>query len=97
MAEASAPAEGGPRIAAAEGRLTAVQNGQVYTNPKGVFSWDRYGVEEALQLQWVANLLHPELFNIDIRTQVKDFYETFLHYTLTDEQVELILNAEAPQ
>ena len=77
--------------------LTAVQNGQVYTNPKGVFSWDRYGVEEALQLQWVANLLHPELFNIDIRTQVKDFYETFLHYTLTDEQVELILNAEAPQ
>ncbi len=27
MAEASAPAEGGPRIAAAEGRLTAVQNG----------------------------------------------------------------------
>lgn len=77
--------------------LTAVRNGQVYTNPKGVFSWDRYGVEEALQLQWAANLLHPELFDIDIRAQVKDFYETFLHYTLTDEQVELILNAEPPQ
>ena len=77
--------------------LTAVQSGQVYANPKGVFSWDRYGVEEALQLQWAANLLHPDLFNIDIRTQVKDFYETFLNYTLTDDQVERILNAQDPE
>ena len=74
-----------------------MQNGQVYANPKGVFSWDRYGVEEALQLQWAANLLHPDLFNIDIRTQVKDFYETFLNYTLTDDQVERILNAQDPE
>lgn len=77
--------------------LTAVQNGRVYANPSGVFAWDRAGVEEALQLQWAANLLHPELFEIDIRTEIKEFYETFLHYTLTDDQVERILNAQDPE
>lgn len=30
--------------------ITAVQNGAVYVNPKGVFGWDRYGVEELLQV-----------------------------------------------
>ena len=77
--------------------LTAVQNGNVYVNPKGVFLWDRYGVEEALQLQWAANLMHPDIVDIDFYTVVKDFYEQFLNYDLTDAEVDLILAAEAPQ
>jgi len=37
-------------------------------NPKGVFSWDRYGAEEALQIQWAAKTLYPDLFtNINIK------------------------------
>jgi iron complex transport system substrate-binding protein len=77
--------------------ITAVQNGNVYVNPKGVFGWDRYGVEELLQIQWVANLLHPDLFpDLDIQTKVKDFYTTYLRYDLTDEEVELILGAQNP-
>ncbi len=78
--------------------IEAVKNGKVYVNPKGVFGWDRYGVEEILQVQWAAALLHPELFpDLDIKTKVKDFYKKYLNYELTDEEVELILNAQPPQ
>lgn len=77
--------------------LTAVKNGQVYSNPKGVFSWDRAGVEGALQLQWASQLLHPDLVKIDIESKIKEFYKTFLHYELTDDQVVRILNAENPE
>lgn len=54
--------------------VKAVQDGQVHVNPKGVFGWDRYGVEELLQVQWAANLLHPDLFaDLAIEDKVKDF------------------------
>lgn len=77
--------------------ITAVQNGNVFVNPKGVFGWDRYGVEELLQIQWAAALLHPDLFpDLKIEQKVKDFYATYLNYTLTDEDVQLILAAKNP-
>ena len=34
----------------------AVKNKRVYVNPTGVFSWDRYGAEEALQILWAAKI-----------------------------------------
>lgn len=77
--------------------INAVKNKQVYVNPKGVFGWDRYGVEELLQIQWAAATLHPELFtNLNINQKVKDFYKTYLNYELTDSDVELILPAKNP-
>ncbi len=77
--------------------ISAVQNGKVYVNPKGVFGWDRYGVEELLQIQWAAATLHPELFtNLNIEEKVKDFYKTYLNYSLTDDEVKLILSAKNP-
>ncbi|MBR5429244.1 MAG: ABC transporter substrate-binding protein [Firmicutes bacterium] len=77
--------------------LKAVKNGAVYSNPRGIFAWDRYGVEEALQPQWCAQLLYPDRFeDFDISEEVKYFYKEFLNYELTDEEVEMILNYESP-
>lgn len=77
--------------------LTAVQNGEVYANPKGIFAWDRYGVEEALQFQWAAMTLYPDLFEgYDIETEVKNFYHDFLNYDLSDDQVAHIIAHEDP-
>lgn len=77
--------------------INAVKNKQVYVNPKGVFGWDRYGVEELLQIQWAAATLHPELFSdLKIEDKVKDFYKTYLNYNLTDDEVKLILAAKKP-
>ena len=66
-------------------------------NPKGVFGWDRYGVEELLQVQWAAAKLHPELFgDLQIEDKVKAFYKDYLRYDLTDAEVEVILGAQNP-
>ncbi len=77
--------------------INAVKNKRVYVNPKGVFGWDRYGVEELLQIQWAAALLHADLFSdLNINEKVKDFYSTYLNYQLTDDDVQLILAAKNP-
>ena len=48
-------------------------------------------------LKWAAATLHSELFSdLDINSKVKDFYKTYLYYSLTDSDVELILAAKNP-
>ena len=75
----------------------AVKNKKVFVNPAGVFSWDRYGAESALQILWAAKTLHPELFkDIDIAAETKKFYKEFLHYDLSNNEVNYILNGLDP-
>ena len=82
-----------------EGQVgTGEMGSMIYVNPKGVFGWDRYGVEELLQVQWVSALLHPDLFpNLKIEEKVKTFYKTYLNYSLTDDEVKLIMAGKDPQ
>lgn len=77
--------------------ITAVKNGDVYVNPKGVFGWDRYGVESLLQLKWASHLMHPDMFDdVNVEQSVKDFYHTYLNYDLSDHEVDLIMQAKNP-
>ena len=77
--------------------ITAVKNGAVYANPNGVFSWDRYSGEEALQVLWAAKKFNPDKFeDVNIEQETKDFYMQFYGYQLTDEQTQQILNGENP-
>ena len=77
--------------------LTAVKEGNVIANPKGIFAWDRYGVEEALQFQWCASTLYPELFaDFDIKDELISFYKEFLDYDLSDEDAQKILRHMDP-
>lgn len=77
--------------------LKAVKEARVYANPKGIFAWDRYGVEEALQFQWCSQKLYPELFkDFDIKAELKNFYKEFLNYDLTDDDAEKILRHQNP-
>ncbi len=78
-------------------QLSAVKNNKVLTNPKGMHMWDRSGIEEALQVQWCASVLYPELFtDFDIKDEIKYFYQEFLHYELTDEMCEKIILHQNP-
>lgn len=77
--------------------VTAVRKGAVYRNPKGVFLWDRYSTEFALQLMWTSKLIYPDLFaDTDMRAEVRNFYERFFEYTASDEDVTRILAAQPP-
>ena len=78
--------------------LKAVQNGRVYSNPVGTFNWDRYSAESALQILWAAKLIHPELFNdVNLVKETQEFYKTFLHYDLSADDAQRIIDGEGPQ
>lgn len=78
--------------------VTAIKNNRVYQNPSGAFDWDRYGCEEALQIQWAAKTLYPSKFKaLDMVSETKYFYKTFLNYKLTTDETNRILKAESPE
>ena len=77
--------------------LKAVQNGRVYSNPVGTFNWDRYSAESALQILWAGQIIQPQLFSdVNLVKETQDFYKTFLHYDLSAEDAQRIINGEAP-
>lgn len=77
--------------------ITAVKNKAVYNNPLGVFAWDRYSGEEALQILWVAQKLHPDLFpDIDMVKETTSFYQTFYGYSLTADEAQRIVDSKYP-
>lgn len=73
--------------------LRAVKDGRVYAMPNTPFSWmDRPpSVNRFLGLQWVANLLYPEVYAVDIRTVTREFYDLFYSVKLTDDQLDDLL------
>jgi iron complex transport system substrate-binding protein len=75
----------------------AGKTGKIYINPKGLFSWDRYSVEEALQIQWAAQKFYPERFpDFDIVAETVSFYSEFFDYTLTSREAEMIIKGIPP-
>lgn len=77
--------------------ISAIKTKKVYLNPDGAFLWDRYGAEEALQIQWAAKLFNPDKFpDLDIAKETKTFYKTFFSYDLTDNDVQKILKGLPP-
>lgn len=78
-------------------KVSAVKSGKVVINPNGAFLWDRYGAEEALQIQWAAKLLNPDKFtNLDIVSETRSFYKTFLNYDLSNAEAKLIISGNPP-
>lgn len=78
--------------------VNAVQQNKLYVNPVGTFLWNRYSCEEALQVLWVAKILHPQKFaDIDMVKEVQAFYQKFYAFDLSTEEAELLLAGKAPR
>lgn len=78
-------------------QLNAVSNNNVFINPLGIFTWNRYCIESPLQLYWASTTFYPELFeDINIEEETKGFYKKFFDYEVSDEDIRHILNAEPP-
>lgn len=76
--------------------IRAVKESRIYTVPYGISPFDRFGAEFALMIPWTASVAYPEYYSFDINKAVKDFYQEFTDYILTDEQVSYIVNGLAP-
>lgn len=76
--------------------VKAVQERRVYKVPMGIYRWDAPGVETPLMMEWLAHVLQPELFkDIDVRSDAKKFYESFMHYQISEADMAQIFADEA--
>ena len=73
--------------------IKAVRNREVYEIENNPFNWfDRPpSVNRILGIQWIGNLLYPEIYDYDMKEVVKEFYYEFYHYDLNEEELDEIL------
>ncbi len=77
--------------------ITAVEDGEIYLSPSGVFYWDM-GIQKILLIEYMAKTLHPDEFaDLDMEAEVMEFYETFFNYELTRDDAYRILNRLDPE
>lgn len=66
--------------------LSAVQTGRVYQIPIGITRMGHpTSLETPLALLWLTKLLYPDTFEVDLDAEIKDFYQIFFGYTLSDD------------
>lgn len=73
--------------------ISAVKDKEVYEIENNPFNWfDRPpSVNRILGLQWLGNLLYPEIYDYHMRDLVKEFYLEFYHYNLNEQELYNIL------
>jgi len=76
------------------GLTAAAQGKRVYKMPLGGYRWDPPNQESPLTWMWLANLLHPEIFDYDLRAEMKAAYRKIYGYDLTEDQIDEILRIE---
>ena len=78
--------------------IQAVRDGRVYTMPNVPYAWcDRPpGVNRFIGIQWVANMLYPDLFDVDMVDVTKDFYQRMYWVDVTTDQALAILGNSYP-
>lgn len=76
--------------------VKAIQENRVYAAPQAPFSWvDKpTGVNRIIGVKWANSVLYPDQVGYDIATDVKEFYQLFYHYDLSDDQVSDLLDTE---
>lgn len=74
--------------------INAVKTGQFYEVPEGPYNWMGRppSVNRVLGLKWLSNLLYPDIFEYDMKEEVKEFYSLFYHCDVTDTQIEELLS-----
>ncbi len=73
--------------------VKAVKEGKVYKFPLGMYRWFPPASDTPLVLQWLATKMQPEAFaDLDMDTEIREFYKTHYHVELTDEDLEKIYN-----
>ena len=78
--------------------LGAVTKKRIYLAPAEPFGWidDPAGVNRIIGLPWLTALFYPDVYQEDLRTSVREFYDKFYGVKLTDQQLEaLVRSAES--
>ena len=72
---------------------------KIVKNPYVLFDIARFGFEALLQMSQAVSVIQPAIaaeLGIDMKNEIKWFYSTFADVTLSDEQVQLIIDGKKP-
>lgn len=77
-------------------KLDAVKRNKVYQVPWRPFGWiDRPpGINRMIGMIWLSNLLYPNDFHFDMKSIIKEYFQKFYHYNMSDAEVEEIANPQ---
>lgn len=76
--------------------VSAVKNQRVYKMPLGTYRTYTPSVDSPMTLEWLAQAVYPELFkDMDVKADVKEYYQNLFGVTLTDEQVDQMYTPNA--
>lgn len=73
--------------------VTAVRKKRVYLSPHLPFGWFDYppGANRLIGLEWLAQILYPDLFGFDLERDAAEFYRRFYHRTPGEAQLARLL------
>lgn len=73
--------------------LSAIQNDKYYEIPVVPYNWlgRPPGSNRIIGIHWLGNLLYPEIFDYDIKQEVKEFFSLFYRYEISNDEVEELL------
>lgn len=76
-------------------QISAVKNEKIYKTPVGMYRWDTFCVETPLMVKWLGQVGNPDIFTeYNLEDDIRDFYATYMNYTLTEEDLAKILNKD---
>jgi iron complex transport system substrate-binding protein len=76
------------------GNTIAAKTKRVYQIPVGGYRWDPASPESPLAWMWYAEILHPDIFDFDIRTEIKEWYPKLYGHVPSEEQIDKILQMD---
>lgn len=73
--------------------LKSVKDKRVYNSKLGMWNWLTPNPDAPLVLAWLASETYPDVFkDYDLKKVIKDYYQKWYNYELTDEQIEDMFN-----
>lgn len=73
------------------GATKAAKANRVYKVPVGGYRWDPPSQDSPLMWMWLANILHPERFNFDVRAASAEWYVKIYGHEPTPDQLDQVL------
>ena len=72
----------------------AAKTKRVYQIPLGGYRWDPASPESPLAWMWYTEILYPDVFDFDIRAEIKEWYPKLYGHTPSEEQIDKILQMD---
>ncbi len=75
--------------------MKAVRDKRIYLAPSLPYGWFDAppGVNRLIGVRWLASILYPKRFPVDLRTTTREFYKLFYQVDLTEAQLETLLTS----